>query len=180
MNQQPKVRPWLWIVLIIVILAGGGFFGWYYFMGPGKKVATTSTPATTTPSTTTTPAVAPEKVAENFYNYYLNLVNPNGQADSQAKFQSTTQPYKLKGSFSTYLNSTLIADLETLYNNSSTNYDPILCAQDTPTTITYDAAKITDDTATSVVNMQFSTIHKVTLGYVKDGSNWKINTITCP
>jgi len=191
--QQPKVRPWLLIVFIVVVLGAGGYFAWYFLMGPGKKVETSTTTTTSEPESTatgtseststtssTTPAMTPEKVAENFYNYYLNLVNPNGQANSQAKFQSTTQPYKLKSSFSAYLTDTLIANLETLYNNASTNSDPILCAQDTPSTITYDVAKITNNTATSVVNMQFTPVNKVTLGYEKDGNIWKINTITCP
>lgn len=48
-GAQPKVRPWLWIVLIVVVLTGAGFFGWYFLMGPGKKVET----STTTPSSTT-------------------------------------------------------------------------------------------------------------------------------
>ena len=193
MNQQPmgapqpKVRAWLWIVLIIVILAAGGFGAWYYLMGPGKKTTTTSTPTattTTTPSTSTTststtPAVAPEKVAENFYTFYLNLVNPNGQANSQARFVSSNKPYKLKSDFSKYLTTDLITNLESLFNDQNLNYDPIICAQDVPTEITYSDSKISGSTATVEATEQFATPNKVDLALKNVGNEWKINTITC-
>ncbi len=200
MNQQPssapkpKVSKWLWITLIVVAVAGAGFFSWYYLMGPGKKVATstttpTSTPttitttpstSTTTPSTTTTTpsTTTPEKVAENFYNYYLGLTNPNGQLNAQGAFQSSTAPFKLKVGFSDYLTATLISNLESEFNNPTNNVDPILGAQDTPPKITYDVATITNNTATSVVNMQFTPVHKVTLGYIKENGKWKISSIS--
>jgi len=184
-NPRPAVSKWLWIILIIVVVIAAGFFGWYYLMGPGKKTTTTTTTPTTTSTTpsaapTTTPAVAPQIVAKNFYNYYLTLVDPNGKTDFQGRFQSTTKPYKLKTGFSDYLTATLISNLESQFNSTATNTDPIFCnAQDIPDDATYDVATITNDTATSVVNMHYAPVKKATLGYIVDGNNWKINSITC-
>jgi len=161
--------------------AGKGYIiSWKNSDAKGTHDANIDTLLTTFKFTTvTTSATTPEKLAENFYNYYLGLVNRNGQTNSQGKFQSTATPYKLKAGFSDYLTATLISNLESLFNDATTNADPILCAQDIPTKITYDTATITNTTATSVVNMQFTPVTKVTLGYVKDGNNWKINSITC-
>lgn len=196
-SQQKHLSPYIAWSLVALFAGALAFVTWYYYdqvstaydnsvtffgVNVHKKTTTTTTPSTTTSTSTTsttTPSVAPEKVAENFYNFYLNLINPNGQMNGQAIFQSTS-PYKLKSSFSTYLTSTLITHLESLYNSSSTNHDLILCAQDIPDRITYDKATITNTTATSIVNLQFSPVSKITLGYLKQNNSWLINSITCP
>ena len=169
---------WLLIILVIVVVLGGGY--WVY-VKYGKTSATTSTAspspvaavsvspsATVSPTaqTSESPTVSNLQVAKDFYTFYLNL-SKNG---SQAKFTSTN-PYKLKSDFANYLTSSLISRLEGLFNDPATNYDPIVCAQDLPSSIEYSSSG-----SDVIAKMNFASVKNVTLKF----TNSKISAITCP
>jgi len=187
MNQQAvtpggpqggsSTMKWLLIVLVIVIVLGGGYLVWTKY-GGGTSTATASpSPATSvkaspsatvspTAQTSESPTVSNLQVAKDFYTFYLNL-SKNG---SQAKFASTN-PYKLKSDFTNYLTSSLISRLEDLFNDPATNYDPIVCAQDLPSSIDYSSSG-----SDVIAKMNFASVKNVTLKF----TNSKISAITCP
>lgn len=186
-QPQPQMKPqssgslkWLLMVLVLVIVIGGSYLV-YAKYGKGttptaspSPVATVKTSPITSAAVIVSPAGSPSvtsssiEVVKGFYTWYLDI----SESGSQAKFASTN-PYKLKNDFATYLTSSLISNLESLFNNPNTNYDPIICAQDLPPSIDY----TTSDSETIIAKMNFTSGAKnVTLKLTND----KISSITCP
>lgn len=110
MNQQPKVRKWLWIVLATVIVLGGGFTYWYVSGNksttstktsptPTKSAtvspsasgsATTSTPTsekTSTPAVTSTPTPTPQSTPPDGWKIDKNSVFRGQELNAGAHYQ---------------------------------------------------------------------------------------------
>jgi hypothetical protein len=160
----------------------------YIITGEGNLAPTTANTTTnanvkllinsfkfTTAASSATSTTANTTVAKNFYDYFFGLTGTGTKATILPIYTSTAKPYTLKNGFSDYLTATLIASLNAKYNETSTGaggVDPIVCAQEFPTNVTYASSGAN----TVLATMNFTTPIVATLGF----QNGKINTITCP
>jgi predicted aspartyl protease len=114
---------------------------------------------------------SPTEIVNSFYNSYLTCVNKHFQSQS-------TKSAKEDCPFNSYsaLSPDLIAKL-----NVPGFADPVLCAQNTPTSISVDTATINDNTATTTVHELFtgSGDNPIEIALSNQNSNWLITTITC-
>lgn len=172
MNQKGQAPITIILgVLIAVMIAGGA----YYF---GKSSAPKFSPTpivsqTPTPSPTTSRIpLLPEKVAENFYNNYLNCIenhfqNPNGKSPTEnCSFRSAN------------LSASLVQKLE-----NAKGMDPILCAQSTPgNNIIVDKSIIQNNQASVTVHTFYENSGDVPINLeLTRGTEgyWQITNIIC-
>ncbi len=113
---------------------------------------------------------SPEIVVETFYSSYLNCFNRHFE-NLNGKSPRENCP------FDQYqvLDMNLVDKL-----NNYIGGDPILCAQDLPTSISVDPGSIQGNTATTIVHESgFNKDNPVTVDLTLENNQWKITNIIC-
>lgn len=180
--------PALFILIVIVILVGavGGYvFGTHKF----PRVNTSFlTPATKTSTTPTAKAVSPTNASPSaaisstqvqagatataFYTWYVDCVNHHFQIKSPKSIAEDC-PYQTSNYASTQLAGNLA---------NKTNTDPILCASNTPDSVSVASVNnSTSSTATVMVAEMFGSVtRRVRVDLAIVNNSWKVTNITCP
>lgn len=132
-----------------------------------EKACLSTTPATNsatkTPSTFVAPKITPDKITLSFYQEYIKNFPP---------------VYKN----SPYLTTSFISSIDEIKSktieNGGINTDPIIFAQDYPTSFT--AKVLTQDTtsATVILTENFATKRDLKISLIIVDGQWKINSIT--
>jgi len=117
------------------------------------------------------PVASPEQVVEAFYRWYLNqdsVLADRTYRDSE------------------YLSAAFVPKVDGILDSfEGGGYDPFLCAQDIPGTVTADKAVIAGDEATVVVHQiwnpgtEYETIRDLTLVLRQVDGQWRIDNILC-
>jgi len=116
---------------------------------------------------------SPDEVANSFYQSYLTCINKHFQSQS-SKSTKEDCPFSSYGA----LNANLITKL-----NVPGFADPVLCAQNTPSSISVEPAVINNDnTATEIVHELFSgsSDNSINVALSNQNGNWVIADIICP
>ena len=115
---------------------------------------------------------APEKVVENFYNWYLGY---EGNVIVDQAHQS-----------SEYLTEAFVGKVDEIVASfDQGGYDPFLCAQDIPGAWTVDEALVSGDEASVVLHevwnagTEYKMINDVTVELQMVDGQWKISDIIC-
>jgi hypothetical protein len=112
------------------------------------------------------PAVAPERVVESFYSWYIAY--PGNPLAAGA--------YRT----SEYVTEALVQKVDGIVASfDSVGYDPILCAQDKPGCFTVEMMDISENSAAAAVRTDFAN-HLIYVGLIEIDGQWKIADITCP
>jgi hypothetical protein len=176
------MKTYLAVILTIVIAGGVGVGGTYYFLN--KKAATdrsnlqaqidvlntkllgdTAQSSPTATTTATAPATSPETIVTSFYNWY------NGtDADRSALASAPGGSQALQTWYDTAMNA----------QGTAGGADPIVCAQDTPPSIT--ATTLAKDATSAQVNVTeaFTPSLAVTVNLKAVSGLWQIASVTCP
>lgn len=154
------------LVGLVILIAGGVVFL--------KKPSPPPQKAQPTPAYST----APEVTIKNFYKWYLDCQGKYSKSEEYGKLSSSYEycPWKK----SEYISQDLRENVA-----GASNYDPIICAQNTPNLdegdITIDKATIFGNKATTTIRNLYSWEDhpiKVELGLFDN--QWKITNIICP
>ncbi len=121
-------------------------------------------------STVSMPAVLPpDQVAAQFYDWYIEE-----QAPGEMRNRLSDRSYRQ----SEFLTPGMVAKVDRLTASlDGGGYDPFLCAQDIPSSLTFSKPTVAGDRATVVVQTSFVG-HLFTLTF-EDATRWKIADITC-
>lgn len=177
-----------YIMLIIVAAAVGGVYAWQHnkvtaankqvsaltaqVTNLNKEVATLQVAAkkTSSASTTTQAAISSSAVNSlltNFYNQYIACITAGNL--------NQTCTNSLIAKYGT-------AELESYYKPSTGSYaaDPIVCAQEAPTSVSVSGIVTSSNTASSTVVEDFKPPVNVSVKLVTDSTgNLLINSVTC-
>lgn len=159
-------------VLIIVVIGFGGFYVWHTEHKPKTTASNVATTSSTTPAekTTTTPlsTTTTTQLLNNFYTQYIAASNST----------STSQTSLIKHVVQQYGTSSLVSYAYPSTGSYSEN--PIVCAQDTPTSFSVSGVTSTSISAAGTITEVFgSDTVKVNSTVVSQSGNLKIDTITC-
>lgn len=118
----------------------------------------------------------PDQVVRLNYDWYLTCIKNHFNNPSRNKSPQQDCPYNGKGYLTTSLNDRLIQEK---------GFDAVLCAQNTPTSISYSNAVVVKiGTATDSVNLHWGLndqeITIINVGLQQVDKQWKISSITCP
>ncbi len=151
---------------IIVLTAQGEI---YEYHGAENRVVLV--PKESTPTPTIAVSLTPEQVVEQFYTWYVGYIGERGS--DQMRNPLVDKAYHS----SPHLTARLIQEIdEIIASFDKGGYDPFLCAQDIPTTITVETMDVTDNLARVAVHTDFPG-HLLHLDLVRDQGIWKINRI---
>lgn len=164
---------------------GEGTAGWYVPFSNGNKIVIFG-PLATDPSQDsialqilkTFKFIDPvSSVVQSYYLSYRACLDKHFQAANAGTSSNQTPqqdcPYNLDGQLTTALTSQL---------NKVTGADPVLCAQNVPLNITFDAPVVNSARASVVVHTLWgsSSPESITVGLDQVANTWKISSITCP
>jgi uncharacterized protein (UPF0333 family) len=148
------------LLLIVIVLLTAGGIGAYVYKSrqsePSKKVTTNQT-TVATPELTETSSTA---YVETFYNDYMRL---DGSHDATIEF---IEKYGTN-------------NLKTYYEANQNGVDPIVCAQDVPTSVTVsDAVKLDDLVRVKIAERYVDTNVEI-MANVVNQNGLKIDMIQC-
>jgi hypothetical protein len=107
------------------------------------------------------PSMTPEKVTESFYNWYISYRAAGGNLEV----------YKT----SEYVSNELIRKLEGVVG-----YDPVLCAQNIPESVTVGKATVSEGNASVAVTESFIGTPSLKVDLKLLNNKWRITDIICP
>lgn len=171
MKQQQGLGTLLIVILVVVILLIAGLG--YYFSKVNLSTVSTNPEITPPPDNSITTGSTPDKVTRDYYNWYLSCINNHFSTPTNKKSPQQDCPYNQTGD----LTNDLVTSLQQVKG-----YDPILCAQDAPQSLTFEkSARDTTDTATvSVITIwDKSAPHNIDVGLQQTEAGWKIYSINC-
>jgi hypothetical protein len=140
------------IIIILVLLVG--FFAFYYL----KPFSQTSR--------------QPEEVVEGFYDFWMSYPEePGGNPISERAYQSRDE-----------VTDDLIAQLDEIIDSfaEGPRYDPVLCSQDFPASLSFKEGERKENTASVIVEQDFYGSPKNLMVFLKlVNKDWKIDKIDC-
>jgi Tfp pilus assembly protein PilV len=167
------------VLLVILIIAVIGFGGYYVWHIQHKTKATTTTITTTSntkPTTTTPTAATPAPLSisavtsllTTFYNQYISASNST----------STNQATLIKQVVQEYGTSNLVN--YAYPSTGSYSEDPIVCAQDIPSSFSVAGVTSTSTSAAGTITEVFgSDTVKVNTTVVSQSGSLKVGTVAC-
>jgi hypothetical protein len=117
--------------------------------------------------------VPPEKVVESFYEWYLGYIGD--RASDEMRNPLVDGAYRS----SEYLSEAFVQKVDDLLASfEHGGYDPFLCAQDIPESISADKAMVSGDAASVMVHTSFAG-HSLQVDLQQFEGQWKISDIIC-
>jgi hypothetical protein len=167
-NKQGGFTPLETILMVVVavLIVGVGVYV-YDHRKTATDNAVKNSSTTTTATTTSKPDTAKAKATlQEFYDAYLQAAGtgPDSAPDS-AKMKALVKQYGT-------------SDFLTTYTNAERNFDPVMCAQDAPTSVIVDSVTASGNGFDGQVHGTYSG-GPSRMG-VKLDSSYKIKSITCP
>jgi Tfp pilus assembly protein PilE len=154
-------------ILTVVVISLVGGLGYYLYHQNQTKNKTNNAQSSTATSTSTEQNLTEDSASQtvtDFYDKYTKL-DPPGSPETEEAF------LKQHGT----------ANLLTYFQTYKHGFDPIICAQSSPTSITIASRTVTGQTATVLVNEVFGSdsVDGITVKVVNQ-SGLKIDLVTCP
>jgi hypothetical protein len=125
-------------------------------------------------------AMTPEQVVEGFYDWYLGYIGDPASGEMRSPLADGA--YRS----SEYLTGEFVQQVdEIIASFGKGGYDPFLCAQDVPRSLTVDAAAVSGEEASVVVHeiwnpgTKVESVHDVAVTLQLVDGAWKIADITC-
>jgi hypothetical protein len=172
--MEMTARRFLMIGLISILSLTISACGWAAQADAAGQIPENKEPPTTLPLyESTTPFNAPEDVVSSYYDWYLSYC-----CDVAA--QMTRSPL-VDGAYhgSDYLTENFKTEVDLLLASfEGYGYDPFLCAQDIPDSITLETVDISGDEATVVAHGSWEGHEMLVLLKLVD-REWKIDDVIC-
>lgn len=156
-----KVTP-LSKTLALILFIALPFIGFYLGVNYNDPIENTKE--------NTPPENSPQRVTENFYQWYINCLNDDF-ANSNGNSPKQNCPYQA----SAYVNKDFISKSENIQA-----YDPVLCSQNVPTSYKVGDAQVSGNTANIPVRTYYVTGEQsLEVSLESDAQNWLISDIKC-
>jgi hypothetical protein len=120
--------------------------------------------------------VPPEKVVEDYYNWYLDYIGDRFSGEMRNPL--IDKAYRDSDYLSEAFVQKVDGILASFENQPAGGYDPFLCAQDIPESITVDEAQVSGNEASANVETSFAG-HSFSVDLEKVDGQWRITDVNC-